>query len=133
MQIDAEDNLSKTLCQQCLIDLTYVYEFIEKCQKSDEIQRSTSLNSNETVTEIKIEEFDDYVPEIEDNVLEKGEDNVVEETEDTKMVFEEPTDEKSLENKAEKESPSNVKKSPERRYNCEICPKGKKNWLVVAF
>lgn len=62
LQINKEDILPKNLCQHCLSDLTFTYEFIEKCRKSEEILR-ISLISSENATEsifsdneIKIEE-----------------------------------------------------------------------------
>lgn len=63
LQIDEEDILPKNLCQKCLSDLTFVHDFIIKCQKSEEILQ-TSLASNENAItynkniEIKIEEHD---------------------------------------------------------------------------
>lgn len=74
MQINTEDNLPKVLCQQCLADLTYVHEFIKKCQKSDETLRKTSLNCNENVLWIKTEEPDEVPLETENNIVEEKND-----------------------------------------------------------
>lgn len=57
LQINTEDILPKSLCQKCLSDLTFVYEFIKKCEKSEEILQFTLIN-HENVTKIKLEEHD---------------------------------------------------------------------------
>lgn len=63
-QLKEDDSLPKNVCQKCLSDLSFVSEFIDKCQKSEEIlQRSLQYNENaiicnDIVTEIKIEEHD---------------------------------------------------------------------------
>lgn len=47
LQINEDDILPKNVCQQCLIDLTFVYEFNKKCQKSEAIlQQSLILREN---------------------------------------------------------------------------------------
>lgn len=53
-----EDNLPKNLCEQCLTDLTYFYEFINKCRKSEEILQTTVKANAGNVIEIKVEEVD---------------------------------------------------------------------------
>lgn len=53
-QINNEDILPKNLCQQCLTGLTFVYEFINKCRKSEEVLQ-TSLTFNEHPRENPIE------------------------------------------------------------------------------
>lgn len=57
--------MPKKLCQQCLLDLTFVYAFINKCHKSDQVLQS-SQKSNDNTTEltdnyeiqVKVEEHD---------------------------------------------------------------------------
>lgn len=39
-----EDILPKSLCKQCVSDLNFVYEFVNKCQESDIILKSSSAN-----------------------------------------------------------------------------------------
>lgn len=65
LQIIKEDILPKKLCQQCFSDLTFVYGFINKCHKSEEILQSY-IKSDDNPTEyteideikIKVEEHD---------------------------------------------------------------------------
>lgn len=73
LQVNENDILPKRLCQQCLADITYIYEFINKYRESEEILQASLKSSenaieyNEDKNEITLEE-QDLSEEIEDNI-----------------------------------------------------------------
>lgn len=73
--METEDILPKSICQQCMSDLHHTYQFIRKCQKSEQLLQSTLIyNNKEDTKTINIERI-----EIENNIPD----------EECKMQFEE--------------------------------------------
>lgn len=90
MQIVAEDILPKKICKKCLADLTFVYDFIKKCQKVQKILRY-AVNCEQNIEEIKVREHDlltETIAEIEAMCSESNDEEEIEEVPDEKEIEE---------------------------------------------
>lgn len=124
LQINAEDDLPKNLCRQCVADLNQTYEFFKKCHKSQETLLYTTCSDTENAVKEETDLMNDYSNDgLEGFSLQlEEEEDCITKPPDTKPIIETTTSEQTKQSENSDEFNQQMKTGI-KRHECPQCQK----------